>query len=234
MVYLLQCSMTEKKQFYNLQPSRSGIVHSYSEEDTELLLDSQSDPKRETNYLKIFIVLSAIVGIFLSGFVSHKLLLSFTMPEVSHKIANIREVISAKNIKTRLQDLSSETHIAGSGRNYKIAQALQLDFIKYKFDNVEMKNYSIKLPYPDPENPNSVNLLDDSGNIIHKCAPNETPLTKFEKSHPTTVLFNAWSKTGTVKAPYVYVNFATDEDFKMLKSKNISVTGKKYKFANNF
>ena len=222
--------MGDRRRLYNLQSSRGDghLVQSVSDDydDEDLLLSGARRQPPSFNYIKVCVVAFSVVVVFFSGFFSHSLLISFGKPSSEHKIDNIGSVIDPSKIKEYHIELTKSTHLAGSQRNYELAQYIANQFHDFAFDNVELKNYSIRLPFPDEKKPNAVKLFDSSGEVQHTCRNIEVPLNEFEKNNPTTPLFNAHSKPGSVRAPYLYVNFAEIEDFKLLKENNITVKDK--------
>ena len=225
--------MVEGRRMYNLKASDNNgrLVRSMTSEDFEdddyLLPNGQhTSSSAGCNYLRAAVVALSVAAIFTSGYFFHVLISGFGTPVAEHKIENIAHVIESDKIRDVHIELSKQTHLAGSQRNYELAQLIAKKFHEYAFDSVEMKNYSIRLPYPDPNKPSSVTLLDSSGTEIHSCLTKEPPLTDFEIKNPTTPIFNSHSKAGTVKAPYVYVNKADKGDFEFLRMNNITVEGK--------
>ena len=222
--------MGDRRRLYNLQSSRGDghLVQSVSDDydDEDLLLSGARRQPPSFNYIKVCVVAFSVVVVFFSGFFSHSLLISFGKPSSEHKIDNIGSVIDPSRIKEYHIELTKSTHLAGSQRNYELAQYIANQFHDFAFDNVELKNYSIRLPFPDEKKPNAVKLFDSLGEVQHTCRNIEVPLNEFEKNNPTTPLFNAHSKPGSVRAPYLYVNFAEIEDFKLLKENNITVKDK--------
>ena len=222
--------MDDRRRLYNLQSSRGdgNLVQSVSDDydDEDLLLSGTRRQAPSVNYIKITVIVFSLIAVFFSGFFSHILMVSFGRPSSEHKIDNIASVIDPSKIREYHIELTKSTHLAGTPRNHELAQYIAKKFQEFAFDTVEMKNYSIRLPYPDKNNPNAVKLLDSSGTVQHECRNIDLPVNDFEKKNPTTPLFNAHSKPGSVKGPYVYVNYASLEDFKLLQDHNITVKDK--------
>ena len=222
--------MGDRRRLYNLQSSRGDghLVQSVSDDydDEDLLLSGSRRQSPSFNYIKLCVIVFSIVAVFSSGFFSHILIVSFGKPASEHKIDNIASVIDPAKIREYHIELTKNTHLAGTPRNYELAQYIANKFHDFAFDSVELKNYSIRLPYPDKNKPNVVKLFDSSGVVRHTCRKIEKPLNDFEKNNPTTPLFNAHSKPGTVKGPVVYANYAFKSDFKLLQDQNITVEGK--------
>ena len=188
---------------------------------------SEEEPKRfECNKLRFFGIIFSIVIVFISGYVARVLVENFLFPTASHKIENIAEIIDPSYIKDYHVALTRETHLAGTHANYKLAEFIRDKFTEFNFDKVEVKNYSIRLPYPYFTEPNSVQVMSSDGNVLHICKNTEEALTEFERLHPSTPLFNGWSKAGTVKRPYIYANYGTKEDFTLLSANGVAVKDK--------
>ncbi len=69
----------------------------------------------------------------------------------------------------------------------------------YKFDSVEVINYTVLLSYPNKDDPNSLRLKDSGGTVLYEShIKEEPPLTDDEKKPGVAAPFNAYSGNGTV------------------------------------
>ena len=224
--------MTDRRRLYNLRssPGDGKLVRSVSDEfdDDEFLIGSgRLDKPTRFNYLKIGAITVTLIAVFLSGYFCHVLVSGFFRSSVyKDVIARVDSVINADKIREYHIELTKQSHMAGTKENYQLSSYIADKFRQFSFDAVEIRNYSVRLPYPDVNKPNSVKLLNSAGNVVHLCKNTEIPLTNFEKNSPTSPLFNAHSKPGSVKGPYIYANRARKKDFELLNKYNISVSGK--------
>ena len=223
--------MTDRRRLYNLRssPGDGKLVRSVSDEydDDEFLIGAGRLKKPSPiNYLRICVFCVVFISVFVSGYFCHVLVAGFSRSSESQIAGKIGDVINPEQIKEYHIELTKQSHMAGTAQNYELAEYIAQKFLEFSFDDVKVTNYSVRLPYPDQNKPNSVKLLDSTGGVKHICKTTETPLTEFEKTHPTSPLFNAHSKPGTVKRPYVYVNTAMKQDFELLEKYNVSVKDK--------
>ena len=96
--------------------------------------------------------------------------------------------------------LTEYPHIAGSDRNRDLALLMIYNTWEgYKFDSVEMYNYSVLLSYPNTSAPNTLTLFrNDSHVIYHSHIGQEPPLAPGEDDANVVPPFNAYSGSGNV------------------------------------
>ncbi len=89
--------------------------------------------------------------------------------------AKILRNINSDTIKSVVREFSKEPHMAGSQNDLKLAIQVK-DFLHaHNFDKIQMKNYSVLLSLPDNENPNFIELIDESDNkTIYSSLNNNT------------------------------------------------------------
>ena len=73
----------------------------------------------------------------------------------------IFDQIDPDSIRGFLQELSSEPHIAGSDRDMALAQWVEERFREFGVNVTQFDRYNVLLSYPDKENPNVIQLLDE-------------------------------------------------------------------------
>ncbi|MGH9916264.1 MAG: PA domain-containing protein, partial [Pyrinomonadaceae bacterium] len=129
---------------------------------------------------------------------------------------------TASSAREHLRYITSKPHIAGSPQDYQVAVYIRDQLRKYGW-NAELKEYQVLLAYPKSET------------VIEILTPRRTRLKIREEalsedktsSDPNVVpLFNAYSATGDVTAPIVYVNFGLPEDYEALRKLGVDVKGK--------
>ena len=99
------------------------------------------------------------------------------------------------------RNLTLYPHIAGSDQNYKLADDLALQWHSYGFDQVEIKNYTVLLTYPNRSSLNVLNIVSrsDINNVVYTANTTlEKPLVEGEDDPDVSPPFNAFSGTGTV------------------------------------
>jgi len=76
---------------------------------------------------------------------------------------------------------------------------------KFKFDKVELVNYSVLLSYPSKTDVNVLQLRDFAGVVIYNASiGQEHPLTPDEEDPDVAAPFNAYSGNGTVQVGFSY------------------------------
>ncbi len=127
----------------------------------------------------------------------------------------------AGHAEADLQHLTSEPHVAGTEASHRVAEWLRDQFRSYGFD-AEIVSYSAYLPLP------SVAQLEMISPEKVTLANPEPPLDQDKQSNDAHLLpvANDYSASDEVTAPVVYVNYGTPDDYRVLDSLGISVTGK--------
>ena len=96
------------------------------------------------------------------------------------------------------RDLTEHPHLAGTPADKQQAD----DLAKFWEDNglqSVVVPYDVLLSYPDPDNPNRIELQDGSGNVLYTTQLVEK-IVRPEQDHPDVVPpFNAYSAPGTPK-----------------------------------
>ncbi|KAK7493453.1 hypothetical protein BaRGS_00015353 [Batillaria attramentaria] len=131
--------------------------------------------------------------------------------------------IEAKNIENNLREITRKPHIAGEQADYDLVDYLKKKLTEYGLDSVKAAPYEVLLSYPDPNKPNSVQILDGTNNTVFDSVNAESNFSTYEGVVPP---FNAYSPAGEVQGELVYVNYGRVEDYNYLESVNISVKGK--------
>ncbi len=133
----------------------------------------------------------------------------------------LRGIADAAHAESDLRHLTSEPHMAGTDASRRVAEWLRDQYRSFGFD-AEIVTYSAWLPQPrevtleltKPEN--------------KKLASPEQPIDVDRDTFDKRVgpAFNLYSPSGEVTAPVVYVNYGTQEDYRVLASSGVHVEGK--------
>ena len=88
---------------------------------------------------------------------------------------------------------------------------------------MQLVNYTVLLSYPDPANPNVLQIRSGGGEVVFTAnTSSEPPLTPGEDDPSVAAPFNAYSGVGNATGRLVYVNYARIEDFLYLQN-NLSI-----------
>ena len=125
--------------------------------------------------------------------------------------------LSEADIRDYLFNLTVAPHIAGGQVNRELAEMIYRKWQTYNFDSVELFNYSVLLSYPNTSNPNTLTLRDSNGETLYQShIALEPPLTPGENDPRVVPPFNAFSGSGNVTGPLVYVNYGRLRDFEYI------------------
>ena len=120
-----------------------------------------------------------------------------------------------------LRHLTSEPHVAGTEASHRVALWLLDQFRSYGFD-AEIVRYTAWLPLPRELS------LELTAPVRKTLASPEDPFPGDPDTLDVRVppAYNAYSPSGDVTAPVVYVNYGSVDDYRELDSLGISVEGK--------
>src|ERR1700691_5115189 len=133
----------------------------------------------------------------------------------------MRAIPDPARAESNLRRITSEPHMAGTEASHRVAEWLRDQYRSYGFD-ADIVSYSL--------------VLSQSGDKqLGLAAPDKRTLTTPEQPFavdPDTsnknivAAFNAFSPSGDVTAPVVYVNYGMQADYRELEKLGVSVAGK--------
>ncbi|HYL47436.1 MAG TPA: M28 family metallopeptidase [Candidatus Limnocylindrales bacterium] len=133
----------------------------------------------------------------------------------------LRAVPDPAHAESNLRHLTSHPHMAGTVDDRHVAEWLRDQYRSFGF-NAEIVSYSVWIPYPHEV---SLELTAPEKKTL---ATPEPPIAGDDDTRQPGpyAAFNAFSPSGEVTAPVVYVNYGMVEDYSELDSLGISVAGK--------
>jgi N-acetylated-alpha-linked acidic dipeptidase len=132
-----------------------------------------------------------------------------------------RSIPDAAHAEAALRRLTSEPHMAGTEASRRVAEWLRDQYRSFGFD-AEIVTYSVWLPQP-----REIKLELTKPSRRPLASPEQPIDGDKDTSDPRAVAaFNAYSPSGEVSAPVVYVNYGMPEDYRELARLNVSVEGK--------
>jgi N-acetylated-alpha-linked acidic dipeptidase len=132
-----------------------------------------------------------------------------------------RSIPDAAHAEAALRRLTSEPHMAGTEASRRVAEWLRDQYRSFGFD-AEIVTYSVWLPQP-----REIKLELTKPSRRPLASPEQPIDGDKDTSDPRAVAaFNAYSPSGEVTAPVVYVNYGMPEDYRELARLNVSVEGK--------
>ncbi len=131
-----------------------------------------------------------------------------SLPDPAHAESNLRQ-------------LTSTPHLAGTEASHRVALWLLDQYRSYGFD-AEIVSFNAWMPFPREVKLELVAPAQKS------LATPEEPFAGDPDTYDQriTAAYNAYSPSGEVTAPVVYVNYGTPEDYRTLDSFGVSVEGK--------
>ncbi|KAH3684279.1 hypothetical protein WICPIJ_004754 [Wickerhamomyces pijperi] len=117
---------------------------------------------------------------------------------------------------------TSEPHLAGT--NYPLVQFTADKFTEFGF-NATVDSFETYINYPKNE---SFLTLKENGSVIYKPTLVEDVLEQDETTQGEDLIpaFHGYSANGNVTAEYIFANYGSIEDFRLLNASGVDVTGK--------
>lgn len=136
----------------------------------------------------------------------------------------LRDSINKDMMRDRLEYLSSMPHLAGTAGDLTLAKYVKEELFSFGMKQVGLTEHSAYITYPNET---------DSSIQLHLLGDNPFTATMVEDvlyDHPTEFQtqprpFHAFSASGAVQGPLVYVNYGTKQDFEFLKKSGIAIEG---------
>lgn len=135
--------------------------------------------------------------------------------------AKAHAIPEPNRVRTYAQRMSSEPHIAGSPQSKAVAEYAAGLLKEWGLD-VQIEEAEALLPYPTHRSLEMVSPVVFKAKLKEPAIPQDHDSA--DKNQVPT--YNAYSATGNVTAPVVYVNYGIPEDYKQLEKIGISVKGK--------
>uniref|UniRef100_A0A0D9R5H1 Aminopeptidase NAALADL1 n=1 Tax=Chlorocebus sabaeus TaxID=60711 RepID=A0A0D9R5H1_CHLSB len=125
------------------------------------------------------------------------------------------------------RELSREPHLASSPRDEDLVQLLLQRWKDPEsgLDSAEAFTYEVLLSFPSQEQPNVVDIVGPTGDIIHSCHRTEENVTGEQGGPDVVQPYAAYAPSGTPQGLLVYANRGTEEDFKELQTQGINLEG---------
>jgi N-acetylated-alpha-linked acidic dipeptidase len=132
-----------------------------------------------------------------------------------------KALAQTERLRIYMERMASRPHAAGSGASKAVAEYLQAQLREWGLE-ARIETYEALLPYPVTRTLEMTAPVAFHASLKEPAIP-EDPDTASDGQIPT---FNAYSGSGDVTAPLVYVNYGVPEDYEYLRRQGISVKGK--------
>ncbi|XP_022258162.1 glutamate carboxypeptidase 2 homolog, partial [Limulus polyphemus] len=103
-----------------------------------------------------------------------------------------------ENIKKYLKYLSKKPHVAGTARDFELAKYIRNMWSNQGLDKVEMVPYNILLSYPDPQHPNTVEIVDSNNGEVFFTAQLQEKKVPQAGGEDMGMAYNGFSPSGDV------------------------------------
>ncbi|XP_017748964.1 PREDICTED: N-acetylated-alpha-linked acidic dipeptidase-like protein isoform X3 [Rhinopithecus bieti] len=135
--------------------------------------------------------------------------------------------LDAHRIRENLRELSREPHLASSPRDEDLVQLLLQRWKDPEsgLDSAEAFTYEVLLSFPSQEQPNVVDIVGPTGDIIHSCHRTEENVTGEQGGPDVIQPYAAYAPSGNPQGLLVYANHGTEDDFKELQTQGIKLEG---------
>jgi N-acetylated-alpha-linked acidic dipeptidase len=143
--------------------------------------------------------------------------------ERQHQIeSRLAALMSPESAMRHLARLTEEPHVAGSPRNYELAQYVRDRFTEYGLEDVEIVRYDVFLPYVSEISLHMVEPVVFTPSLKEDGYPDD----KDSYDSAVGVPYHAFSAAVDATAHVVYANSGNPEDYDYLASQGIDVRGK--------
>lgn len=132
-----------------------------------------------------------------------------------------RRIAAAEKVGASMRVMAAEPHHAGTPASRKVADYILQNVRRWGW-KAEFETFEVLLPYPKKRR------LEMTAPRPYVASVEEPPLDQDGDSGDANQLptYNAYSASGDVTAPLVYVNYGTPEDYEALDRMGVSVRGK--------
>ena len=131
------------------------------------------------------------------------------------------ETVRAENCRREHRIFTAKPHMAGSARNYELAQYVAEQWRKYGLEDVQLIEHPVYLPWPVRY---EATLVDSREKLSLKEEP--IPEDPDSYSNEVGIPYCAYSADVDITAPVVYVNSGNPEDYDLLQKQGVDVRGK--------
>ncbi|XP_060073376.1 glutamate carboxypeptidase 2-like [Ylistrum balloti] len=135
--------------------------------------------------------------------------------------------LNSANIKANLRLYTSRPRMSGTAGGDEIVDIIAKEWRDSGLDMVRVTPYDVLMSYPNRTNPNTVQLLTQTDEVLFEAATFEAALDAEGNNSEVVPPFNAFAVAGVAEGDLVYVNYGRIEDFVYLRdNKSLSVEGK--------
>jgi N-acetylated-alpha-linked acidic dipeptidase len=135
--------------------------------------------------------------------------------------AQLLQTIRPENCRREHRIFTAKPHMAGSARNYELAQYVARQWREFGLEDVELIEHPVYLPWPVRYEATLVDA-NEKLSLKEEAIPQDTDSSATDVGIP----YCAYSADVDVTAPVVYVNSGNPEDYDLLAQQGVDVRGK--------
>jgi N-acetylated-alpha-linked acidic dipeptidase len=135
--------------------------------------------------------------------------------------AQLLQTIRPENCRREHRIFTAKPHMAGSARNYELAQYVARQWREFGLEDVELIEHPVYLPWPVRYEATLVDA-NEKLSLKEEAIPQDTDSFATDVGIP----YCAYSADVDVTAPVVYVNSGNPEDYDLLARQGVDVRGK--------
>ncbi len=136
----------------------------------------------------------------------------------------LMSVPQAESYDRHLLYLTEEPHLAGTARNYAVAEYVRDRFREYGLDEVSYHEFPALLSFPKSASLAIAAPVAQAFNLAEDPYPADKDSKLYED--PAQVAYHGYAPSGKVRAEVVYANGGSPEDFQRLDRMGINLRGK--------
>jgi N-acetylated-alpha-linked acidic dipeptidase len=136
--------------------------------------------------------------------------------------SQLLQTIRPENCRREHRIFTERPHMAGSQRNYELAQYVAHEWRTYGLEDVKLIEHPVYLPWPVRYEATLVGPTEEKLSLKEEAIPQD----KDSYATDVGIPYCAYSADVDVTAPVVYVNSGNPEDYDLLERQGIDVRGK--------
>ena len=136
--------------------------------------------------------------------------------------SQLLQTIRPENCRREHRIFTEKPHMAGSPRNYWLAQYVARQWRAYGLENVELIEHPVYLPWPVRYEATLLGATEEKLSLKEEAIPQD----KDSYSTDVGIPYCAYSADVDVTAPVVYVNSGNPADYDLLAQQGVEVRGK--------
>jgi N-acetylated-alpha-linked acidic dipeptidase len=136
--------------------------------------------------------------------------------------SQLLQTIRPENCRREHRIFTEKPHMAGSPRNYELAQYVAKQWRAYGLEDVQLIEHPVYLPWPTRYEATLMGATEEKLSLKEEAIPQD----KDSYAADVGIPYCAYSADVDVTAPVVYVNSGNPEDYDLIERQGVDVRGK--------